>query len=88
MAIKLAGLKTDKPAEIKIENHSTTTLPKNAEETIRQIIAFLPTEHQRGLEKIRLVDFIKPPQMKSDAPMKGDLPGLYHPRMQNKNRVA
>jgi len=85
MAIKLAGLKSAKSSEIKIENQSSINLPKNAEETIRQVLAFLPTEHQRGIEKIRLVDFIKPPQMKTEMPIKGDLPGLYHPKVQNKN---
>lgn len=86
MAIKLAGLKTtEKISEIKIENQSSVDLPKGTEENIRKILAHLPTEHQRGIEKIRLVDFIKPPQMKTDVPIKGDLPGLYHPKMQNKN---
>ena len=84
MALQLAGLKTAKPTEIKIENQSSIALPKKAEENIRSIIAFLPTEQLRGIERIRLVDFIKHPQMK-DTPIKGDLPGLYHPKMQNKN---
>ena len=54
MAIKLAGLKTAKTSsEIKIENQSSIDLPKDAEENIRQIIAFLPIEHLRGLEKIK-----------------------------------
>lgn len=85
MAIKLAGLKSAKSSEIKIENQSSIDLPKNWEETIRQLFAFLPTEHQRGLEKIRLVDFIKTPQIKMDTPIKGDIPGLYHPKVQNKS---
>ena len=67
MALKLAGLKTAKTlsTEIRIENQSSIALPKNAEENIRSIISFLPIEHLRGLEKVRLVDFIKPPQMKN-----------------------
>lgn len=86
MALQLAGLKTAKQTEIKIENQSSVDLPKNAEENIRNIIAFLPSEQLRGIERIRLVDFIKHPQMKNmDALPKGDLPGLYHPKMQNKN---
>ncbi len=86
MAIKLAGLKSAKPTEIKIENQSSIDLPKGAEEAIRGALAFLPTEHQRGIERIRLVDFINNPQLKnSPVPIKGDLPGLYHPKMQNKN---
>ncbi len=51
MAIKLAGLKTAKPSEIKIENQSSIDLPKGAEENIRQILAFLPSEQQRGFCK-------------------------------------
>ncbi len=85
MALQLAGLKTAKQTEIKIENQSSIALPKNAEENIRSIIAFLPTEQLRGIEKIKLVDFIKHPQMKDAPAIKGDLPGLYHPKVQNKN---
>ena len=70
---------------LKIENQSSIELPKGAEETIEKVLKSIPSEHQRGLEKVRLVDFIKPPQMmKNAAPIKGDLPGLYHPRMGNK----
>jgi hypothetical protein len=37
------------------------------------------------LEKVRLVDFINDPRLKNaNVPLKGDLPGSYHPRMQNK----
>lgn len=85
MAIKLAGMKTAKTTEIKIENQSSIDLPKNTEENIRKATTFLPIEHQRGLEKIRLVDFIKTPQVKMDMPVKGDLPGLYHPKVGNQN---
>lgn len=87
MAIKAAGLKTAKTSsEIKIENQSSIDLPKNAIEDIRKIVAFLPIEHQRGLEKIKLVDFVKHPQMgKTDTPIKGDLPGLYYPKVGTQN---
>lgn len=85
MAIKLAGMKTAKPSELKIENQSTIDLPKNTLEHIKNATAFLPTEHLRGLEKVRLVDFIKVPQMKTEVPIKGDLPGLYHPKVGNQN---
>ncbi len=86
MAIKTAGIRSVKSSELKIENQSTLTLPKDAEENIRKIFAHLPTEHQRGLERIRLVDFINNPQLKnSPVPIKGDIPGLYHPKIQNKN---
>jgi hypothetical protein len=84
MAIKTAGIRTDKSTRIRVENQSTLPLPKGAEENIQSIISFVPTEHLRGLEKLRLVDFIKHPQLKNmSVPVKGDLPGLYHPRTQN-----
>ena len=85
MAIKLAGMKTAKATEIKIENQSSIDLPKETEANIRKITSFLPIEHQRGLEKIRLVDFIKTPQLKDMPVIKGDLPGLYHPKAGNQN---
>jgi len=86
MAIKTAGIRTEKSTRIKIENQTTLDLPKGAEETIQKIISFIPTEHIRGLEKLRLVDFIKHPQIKGmSTPVKGDLPGLYHPRTQNQS---
>lgn len=69
---------------LKIENQSSLALPKGTEETIENALKSIPSEHQRGLEKVRLVDFIKHPQMKNAAPIKGDLPGLYHPRVGNK----
>lgn len=84
MAIQTAGIRTAKSSEIKIENQSSIDLPKETDENIRRTMSFLPIEHLRGLEKIRLVDFIKTPQMKNTpVPIKGDLPGLYHPRMGN-----
>ncbi len=82
MALKLAGLKDGKQRpEIRIENQSTIDLPKDTEKIIKDVLEFLPAEHIRGVEKIRLVDFIKPPQVKVDLPVKGDLPGLYHPKV-------
>lgn len=83
MTLKLAGLKGDKnkKAEIKIENQSTIDLPKNTEKIIKDVLDFLPNEHLTGIEKVRLVDFIKPPQVKVELPVRGDLPALYHPRV-------
>lgn len=70
---------------LKIENQSSIDLPKDTEDTIQKILKTLPSEHLRGLEKVRIVDFIKHPQMKnSPTPIKGDIPGLYHPRVANK----
>ena len=84
MAIQTAGQKTAKVTKLKIEDQSTIDLPKGAHEQIQKALEFLPIEHQRGLEKVKLVDFINDPRLKNmDVPIKGDLPGLYHPRVQN-----
>ncbi|MCU1288163.1 MAG: hypothetical protein JWN60_392 [Acidobacteria bacterium] len=86
MAIETAGQKPVKPTKIRIENQASFQLPKGAETLINKILDYLPVEHLRGLEKIRLVDFINDPRLKNmDVPLKGDLPGLYHPRMGNQN---
>ena len=84
MAIQTAGQKTAKITKIRTENQASFALPKDAEGQIEKILDFIPTEHLRGLEKIKLVDFINDPRLKNmDTPIKGDLPGLYHPRQGN-----
>ncbi len=71
---------------LKIENQSTIDLPKKTDETLEKILKSVPIEHMRGLEKLRLVDFINEPRLKNmNIPMKSDLPGLYHPRMGNQS---
>ena len=84
MAIQTAGQKTAKITKVRVENQASFDVPKDTEGAILKIIDFLPTEHIRGLEKIRLVDFINDPRLKNmETPVKGDLPGLYHPRAAN-----
>jgi hypothetical protein len=69
---------------IKIENNSSIQLPKNTETEIEKMIASVPREHLRGLERLRFVDFINDPRLKnSSLPQKNDLPGLYYPRQGN-----
>lgn len=86
MAIQTAGQKTARATKIRTENQAVIDLPKGTDEQIKKILDYLPIEHLRGLEKIRLVDFINDPRLKNmDVPMKGDLPGLYHPRAGNQN---
>src|SRR5512141_1782524 len=80
MAIQTAGQKTAKATKLRIENQASFPLPKDTEEHIKKVLDFLPIEHVRGLEKIKLVDFINDPRLKNmEVPVKGDLPGLYHP---------
>lgn len=84
MAIQTAGQKAARATKIKIENQATFSLPKGTEEHIQKVLDFLPIEQLRGLERAKLVDFINDPRLKNlDVPMKGDLPGLYHPRAGN-----
>ena len=84
MAIQTAGQKTAKITKIRIENQTTFPLPKDTEESINKALDFLPIEHLRGIERIKVVDFINDPRLK-DVPVKGDLPGLYHPKAGNQN---
>lgn len=85
MAILASGLKSVRAAaSVTIDNQSSLDLPKGTVENINNILKFLPSEQLVGLDKVKLVDFIKPPQMKGvNTPIKGDLPGLYHPKVQN-----
>jgi hypothetical protein len=83
MATLTSGLKTDRITKFSVENLSTIDLPKGTETMIEEIVKYLPSEHLMGVERVKLVDFIKHPQMKMDTPIKGDLPGLYHPKMVN-----
>ena len=86
MAIQTAGQKPAKATKIRVENQAKFELPKETEAQIGKILDYIPTEHLRGLEKIRLVSFINDPRLKNmDVPVKGDLPGLYHPKMGNQN---
>lgn len=84
MAIETAGQRAAKVTKIRIENQATFPLPKDIEASINKVLDFLPVEQIRGIEKIKLVDYINDPRLKNmDVPIKGDLPGLYHPRVQN-----
>ncbi|HKP68635.1 MAG TPA: hypothetical protein VJV05_05085 [Pyrinomonadaceae bacterium] len=84
MAIQTAGQKTARITKIRVENQAGFELPKNTEEQIQKALDFLPIEHLRGIERVKLVDFINDPRLKNiNVPVTGDLPGLYHPRQGN-----
>jgi hypothetical protein len=84
MAIQTAGQKTAKIAKIRIENQAGFALPAYTEQHINKALDFLPIEHLRGIDKVKLVDYINDPRLKNlNVPMKGDLPGLYHPQQGN-----
>jgi hypothetical protein len=63
---------------IKIENTSTTPLPRNTFAHIENIIETIPREHLRGIDRLRLVDVINDPRFRLHQ--SSQLPGLYHPR--------
>lgn len=84
MAIEVAGKKPIGVEKVKIENLTSIDLPKNTNELINKIFDFLPTEHVRGLEKLKVVDLINTAALKGAAGnISGDLPGLYYPRQGN-----
>src|SRR5687768_9093710 len=84
MAIQTDGQKAAKTTKIRIENVATFELPTDYEASINKALDFLPIEQIRGVEKIKLVDYINDPRLKNmNVPLTGDLPGLYHPRQGN-----
>ncbi|HEV2916097.1 MAG TPA: hypothetical protein VGX92_22645 [Pyrinomonadaceae bacterium] len=65
----------------KIEDHTSGKLPRQTQSHIEAILDSLPREHLRGLERLRMVDRIADPRLKSALKAgAADLPGLYHPR--------
>ena len=50
---------------IKIENQSERKLPKETEKHLEDAFDSLPREHTRGLERIRLVEFISDPRIRN-----------------------
>jgi hypothetical protein len=63
---------------MKIENTSSAKLPKNFEAFIAKLTDLPPREHLRGIDRLRLVDTIQDPRLRTQQTL--DLPGLYHPR--------
>lgn len=64
---------------IKVENQVERTLPADTVRHMEEAFDSLPREHTRGLERIRLVEFITEPRLKGMM-QATELPGLYHPR--------
>ena len=64
---------------IKIENQSERKLPPHTISLVEEAFDSLPREHTRGLERIRLIEFISDPRLKNTF-QASELPGLYHPR--------
>jgi hypothetical protein len=65
----------------KIENSSSRRkLPSGTEDLIRKALSTVPTEHLRGIDRVRLVDSINDPRLRNTQKDLSKLPGLYHPK--------
>lgn len=64
---------------IKIENQVERKLPQNTLANIEEAFEGLPREHSRGIERIKLVEFISEPRLRATV-QATELPGLYHPK--------
>lgn len=64
---------------VKIEFSTTERLPKRTQSWVEAMIACLPREHIRGIDRIKFVNIIQDPRLKN-LQQNSDLPGLYHPR--------
>jgi len=64
---------------IKVENQYEDKVPRNTLANVESVLASVPREHLRGVERLRLVANVTEPRAITAA--KGsDLPGLYHPK--------
>lgn len=65
---------------VKIEDQTGVKHPRQTQTYLEAIIDSIPREHLRGIERIRLVDQITDPRLKTSIKSGTELPGLYHPR--------
>ena len=63
---------------IKIENQASAKLPRQTEARLRKMLDFLPREHVRGIDRVRLVDTVSDSRLRQTQQQQ--LPGLYHPK--------
>lgn len=63
---------------IKLENQSSIKLPRETVEAIDRLLDGLPREHMRGINRVRIVDYIV--DQRIIAQHRNQLPGLYHQR--------
>jgi len=64
---------------IKIEDKSDGKLPRNTISNVEKILTSVPKEHLRGIDRVRLVEYITDSRARLPAKLT-QLPGLYHPR--------
>ena len=67
---------------IKIENQASISAPRATAEIVAGAMDAVPKEHVRGLNRLVLVDFIRPDtRLTLPSVNISELPGLYHPKM-------
>ena len=64
---------------IKIEFDPGIKAPRKAKIWIENLLGGLPREHVRGIERVRLVEYVSDPRPKNSE-RRTNLPGLYHPK--------
>ncbi len=64
-----------------IEIAEDLQLPRSTRDKLKSILAALPAEHTRGLQRLLIVRTINNPRLKNSAA----LPGLYHPKQGNQS---
>ncbi len=64
---------------VKIENKASIKLPRKTNTQLETLLACVPREHLRGIERVRLVDTISDPRVRLSL-QRNQLPGLYHPK--------
>ncbi len=62
---------------MKIETHTASKLPRHTVARLNKILAVIPSDHLRGIQRLKIVDFIDNPKLRQQA---ATLPGLYVPR--------
>ncbi len=62
---------------MKIETHIDSKIPRKTIATLKEILATVPPDHLRGIQRLKVVDFIDNPKLRQQATT---LPGLYIPR--------
>ncbi|HEY0003524.1 MAG TPA: hypothetical protein VGB17_01845 [Pyrinomonadaceae bacterium] len=64
---------------VKIETATDVKFPRKTITHIEAVLDSIPKEHLRGIERLRLVEYISDPKLKGSLQYT-ELPGLYHPR--------
>lgn len=62
---------------MKIETHTASKLPRHTLSKLDKMLANVPSDHLRGIQRLKIVDFIDNPKLRQQS---ATLPGLYIPK--------